>query len=127
MYTVELRMEIPDDIMPMLDNNEKVLYSVKQKKYRPAVNTESLIITSRRVILRKPSMMNIKKSYTDYNYSDISNIILDKGPLRSTIILNLKLDANDLIIESVPNEMAQKAFRIIRERIDQTKGTSPAA
>ena len=127
MYTVELRMEIPDDIMPMLDNDEKVLYSVKQKKYRPAVNTESLIITSRRVILRKPSMMNIKKSYTDYNYSDISNIILDKGPLRSTIILNLKLDANDLIIESVPNEMAQQAFRLIRERVDQAKGSSPAA
>ena len=127
MYTVELRMEIPDDIMPMLDNDEKVLYSVKQKKYRPAVNTESLIITSRRVILRKPSMMNIKKSYTDYNYSDISNIILDKGPLRSTIILNLKLDANDLIIENVPNEMAQQAFRLIRERVDQAKGSSPAA
>jgi hypothetical protein len=127
MYTVELRMEIPDDIMPMLDNDEKVLYSVKQKKYRPSVNTESLIITSRRVILRKPSMMNIKKSYTDYNYSDISNIILDKGPLRSTIILNLKLDANDLIIENVPNEMAQQAFRLIRERVDQAKGSSPAA
>jgi hypothetical protein len=120
-------MEIPDDIMPMLDNDEKVLYSVKQKKYRPAVNTESLIITSRRVILRKPSMMNIKKSYTDYNYSDISNIILDKGPLRSTIILNLKLDANDLIIENVPNDMAQQAFRLIRERVDQSKGSSPAA
>jgi hypothetical protein len=72
-------------------------------------------------------MMNIKKSYTDYNYSDISNIILDKGPLRSTIILNLKLDANDLIIENVPNEMAQQAFRLIRERVDQAKGSSPAA
>ena len=120
-------MEIPDDIVPLLDNDEKVLFSVKQKKYRPAINIESLVITTRRIILRKPSMLKIKKSYVDYRYSDIANIILDKGPLRSTIILNLKMDANDLIIESVPNDMAQKAFRIIRERIDQTKGTSPAA
>jgi PH (Pleckstrin Homology) domain-containing protein len=119
-------MDIPDDIMPLLDNEEKVLYSAKQKKYRPSVNTESIVITNRRVILRKPFMMNMKKSYTDYIYSDISNIILDKGPLRSTIILSLKMDADDLIIENVPNEMAQRAFRIIRERVDEAKGIPPA-
>lgn len=117
-------MEVPDDIVPLLDGDEKVLFSIRQKKYRPAINIESAIITSKRVILRRPSMLRIKKSYVDYSYSDITNIILDKGPLRSTIMLNLKMDANDLIIEDIPNEMAQQAFRLIREGIDQAKRTS---
>jgi len=117
-------VEVPDDIVPLLDGDEKVLFSIRQKKYRPAINIESAIITSKRVILRRPSMLRIKKSYVDYSYSDITNIILDKGPLRSTIMLNLKMDANDLIIEDIPNEMAQQAFRLIREGIDQAKRTS---
>jgi len=119
-------MEVPNDILPLLDENEKVLFSIKQRKYRPAINRESATITSKRVILRKPAMLRIKKSYVDYSYGDITNIILDKGPLRSTIMLNLKLDANDLVIEDIPNEMAQQAFRLIREGIDQAKRTSAA-
>jgi len=102
------------------------LFSIKQKKYRPAINIESVTITSKRVILRRPSMLRIKKSYVDYSYSDITNIVLDKGPLRSTIMLNLKMDANDLVIEDIPNEMAQQAFRLIREGIDQARAAGAA-
>ncbi|HXG05920.1 MAG TPA: PH domain-containing protein [Nitrososphaera sp.] len=105
---------MPDDILPLLEEDEKVLFSIKQKKYRPAINIESATITSNRIILRRPSMMRIKKSYVDYGYSDITNIILDKGPLRSTIVLNLKRGGNDLVIENIPNDMAQQVFRIIR-------------
>lgn len=116
-------MEVPDDVLPLLDEDEKVLFSIKQKKYRPAINIESVTITNKRVILRRPSMLRIKKSYVDYGYSDITNIVLDKGPLRSTIMLNLKMDANDMVIEDVPNEMAQQAFRLIREGIDQARAS----
>lgn len=119
-------MEVPDDVLPLLDEDEKVLFSIKQKKYRPAINIESVTITSKRVILRRPSMLRIKKSYVDYSYADITNIVLDKGPLRSTIMLNLKMDANDLVIEDIPNEMAQQAFRLIREGIDQARAAGAA-
>jgi len=119
-------VEVPDDVLPLLDEDEKVLFSIKQKKYRPAINIESATITSKRVILRRPSMLRIKKSYVDYSYADITNIVLDKGPLRSTIMLNLKMDANDLVIEDIPNEMAQQAFRLIREGIDQARAAGAA-
>lgn len=119
-------MEVPDDILALLDEDEKVLYNIKQRKYRPAINIESATITSKRVILRTPSMLRIKKSFVDYSYSDITNIVLDKGPLRSTIMLNLRMDANDLVIEDIPNDMAQQAFRLIREGIDQARTTNAA-
>ena len=120
-------MEVPDDILLLLDDQEKVLFSIKQKKYRPAINIESVTITSKRVILRRPSLMRIKKSYVDYSYTDITNIVLAKGPLRSTLMLNLKLDANDLIIDDIPNQMAQQAFRLIREGIEEARRASDAA
>lgn len=120
-------MEVPDDLLPLLDDDEKILFSVRQRKYRPAINIESATVTSKRVILRKPSLLRIKKSYVDYSYSDITNIVLDKGPLRSTIMLNLRLEANDLVIEDIPNEMAQRAFRLIREGIDRARGTTNVA
>jgi hypothetical protein len=119
-------VEVPDDILALLDEDEKVLYNIKQRKYRPAINIESATITSKRVILRTPSMLRIKKSFVDYSYSDITNIVLDKGPLRSTIMLNLRMDANDLVIEDIPNDMAQQAFRLIREGIDQARTTNAA-
>jgi len=122
-----MHMEVPDDVLPLLDEDEKVLFGIKQKKYRPAINIESVTITSKRVILRRPSMMRMKKSYVDFSYSDITNIILDKGLLRSTIMLNLKMDGNDLVIENIPNDMAQQAFRLIREGIDEARRTAADA
>lgn len=115
--------DIPSDFAKMLDPHEKVLLYMKQKKYHPAINIESVAITDRRVIMRKPSMLTIKKSYTDYGYADILNVTVDRGPLRSTIRLNLKIDANDLLIEDIPNDDAQEAFRIIRNRIDSSRST----
>jgi hypothetical protein len=120
-------VDVPDDILKLLDANEKVLFSARQKKYRPAINVESVTITSKRVILRRPSMLRIKKSFADYMYSDITNIVLDKGPLRSTIMLNLKMDTHDLVIEDIPNKTAQQAFRLIREGIDQARRTTDTA
>jgi hypothetical protein len=117
-----IAVEIPDDVLPLLNEDEKVLFTIKQKKYRPAINTESVTITNKRVILRKPSMMRIKKSYLDYSYGDMTNIVLDRGLRRS----NLRLDNHDLVIEDIPNDMAQQAFRIIREGIDQARRTSAA-
>lgn len=52
---------MPDDLLPQLDKDEKVLFSIKQKKHRPAINIESVTITSKQVILRKTSMLRYKK------------------------------------------------------------------
>jgi hypothetical protein len=115
--------DIPSDFAKMLDPDEKILLYMKQKKYHPAINIESVAITDRRVTMRKPSMLTIKKSYTDYGYADILNVSIDRGPLRSTIRLNLKMDASDLLVEDIPNDDAQEAFRIIRNRIDSARNT----
>jgi hypothetical protein len=113
--------EAPSDLLKLLDSNEKLLLYMKQKKYHPAINIESVAITDKRVIFRKPSMLTIKKAFTDYSFADILNVTIEKGPLRSTLNLNLKMDGNDLVVDDIPNEEAQKAFKLIREGIDAAR------
>ena len=112
-------MNIPDDVLLLLAQNEKALFSIKQRKYRPTINIETVTITNKRLILRKPSMLRIKKTFVDYFYSDIANVVLNKGPLRSTLMLNLRFEGNDLVIEDIPNDDALEAFKYIREGIDK--------
>lgn len=112
---------VPSDVSKLLDADEHIYLYMKQKKYHPAIHLESIAVTNRRVIFRKPSMLHMKKSYTDYSYADILNVTIDKGPLRSTIKLNLRMDGSDLLVEDIPNDEAQLAFRIIRGGIDKSR------
>jgi len=113
--------DAPSDVLKLLDQDEKLLLYMKQKKYHPAINIESVAITDKRVIFRKPSMLTIKKSFTDYSFADILNVKIDKGPLRSTLNLNLKMDGSDLIVDDIPNDEAQEAFKLIRQGIDTAR------
>jgi Bacterial PH domain len=113
--------DAPSDVLKLLDQDEKLLLYMKQKKYHPAINIESVAITDKRVIFRKPSMLTIKKSFTDYSFADILNVKIDKGPLRSTLNLNLRMDGSDLIVDDIPNDEAQKAFKLIRQGIDTAR------
>jgi hypothetical protein len=112
-------LNIPDDVLELLAEDERALFIIKQKKYRPSINIDTVTITDKRLILRKPSMLRIKKTFIDYFYSDISNVVLNKGPLRSTLMLNLRFEGNDLVIEDIPNSEALEAFKHIREGIDK--------
>jgi Bacterial PH domain len=111
----------PSDLLKLLDQDEQLLLYMKQKKYHPAINIDSVAITNRRVIFRKPSMLTIKKSFTDYSYADILNVTIDKGPLRSTLNLNLRMDGSDLLVDDIPNDAAQEAFKLIRQGIDSAR------
>lgn len=113
--------DAPSDLLRLLDQDERLLLYMKQKKYHPAINIESVAVTDKRVIFRKPSMLRIKKSFTDYSYADIVNVSIDKGPLRSTLNLNLRMDGSDLIVDDIPNEEAQEAFKLIRQGIDNAR------
>lgn len=113
--------DAPSDLLKLLDPEEKLLMYMKQKKYHPAINIESIAITDKRVIFRKPSMLTIKKSYTDYSFADIVNVTMEKGPLRSTLNLNLRMDGTDLRVDDIPNEKAGEAFRLVRRGIDDAR------
>ena len=59
----------------------------------------------------------MKKDYTDFNYQDISNVVLDKGVLRSTVKCTLRFGGEPLALNDLPNSEAEKAYGIIRENL----------
>lgn len=107
----------PDDLKQILSPNEQVQLYLRQKIYRPKISVDSVVITNMRVILRHPHAMNLKKDYTDYNYQDISNVELAKGLARSTLKFTLRLGGEPLMLDSIPNDQAQKAYGLVRENL----------
>jgi hypothetical protein len=109
--------DIPGDLREIMGPNEQVELFIKQKVYHPKINIDSVVITNERIILRHPHALGIKKDYTDFNYQDISNVILDKGITRSTVKLTLRLGGEPMSLNDLPNADAQKAYGTIRENL----------
>ena len=116
-------MSAPDDLKNLLGPDEKVELYIQQKIYHPKINIDSVVVTNERVILRHPHALGLKKDYTDYNYRDVSNVVLDKGMLRSTLKLTLRFGGEPLSLNDLPNSDAEKAYGVIRENINRLQGT----
>ena len=112
-------MSAPDDLKNLLGPNEKVELYIQQKIYHPRINIDSVVITNERIILRHPHALGLKKDYTDYNYRDIANVVLDKGIMRSTLKLTLRFGGEPLSLNDLPNADAEKAYEVIRENVDR--------
>ena len=63
--------------------------------------------------------MGLKKDYTDYNYRDVTNIVMNKGFTRSTLKLDLRFGGEPLVLENLPNSDAQRAYGLIRENLSR--------
>ncbi len=114
-------MATPDDLKDILDPNEMVELYIKQKFYHLAIDIDSIVITNQRVILRHPHALGLKKDYTDYNYLDFENVIMDKGILRSTIKFTFKSNVSPLFLIDIPKDDAEKAYRTIRDNISKAQ------
>ncbi len=108
---------VPPDIARILGPSEQVQLYIKQKIYHPKLNIDSVIITNERIILRHPHTMGLRKDFTDFSYTDVTNAILDKGVLRSTVKCVLRFGGDPLMLSELPNDGAQRAYGIIRENL----------
>ncbi len=107
----------PEDLKNIMGPNEQVMMYLKQKIYHPKINVDSVVITNLRIILRHPHALGLKKDYTDFNFQDISNVVLDKGLMRSTVKCTLRFGGEPLALSDLPNSEAEKAYGIIRENL----------
>jgi hypothetical protein len=109
--------DTPEDLKEILGPNERLELYIRQKIYHPKINIDSVVITSERIILRHPHAMGLKKDYTDFNYQDIANVVLDKGIIRSTVKFTLRFGGEHMSLNDLPNSDAEKAYGIIRENL----------
>jgi len=107
--------ELPEDVRNILNPGEKILFAVKQSL---DVLPEMIFVTNRRLIFRKSSALGLKKTVTDYPYSDIVNITIDRGLIRSTVEIKMR-SGGELKISDIPKVEAYQLHRAIRERISR--------
>jgi hypothetical protein len=126
--------EVPEDVKKILGPNEQSQIYIKQKFYHPKINIDSVMLTNERIVLRHPHAAGLKKDYTDFNYKDVSNVVLEKGLTRSTVKCTLRFGGDPLALKDIPNSEAEKAYGLIRENVGryqspltpQSEGVSPA-
>ncbi len=66
----------------------------------------------------------MKKDYTDFNYQDISNVVLKKGIIRSTVNCTLRFGGEPLALDELRNSDAEKAYGLIRENLARYQSPS---
>ena len=109
----------PDDLQKILGPDEQAQLYIAQKIYHPKISIDSVLITNQRIILRHPHAMGLKKDYTDYNYRDVTNVVMTKGFTRSTLKLVLRFGGEPLALENLPNSEAERAYGLIRENLSR--------
>ncbi len=118
---------LPDDLKHILGPSEQVELYIRQKIYHPKISIDSVAITSERIILRHPHAMRLRKDYTDFNYQDVSNVVLAKGLLRSTVKCMLRFGGEPLELSGLPNSDAERAYGLIRENLVRYQSPMTAA
>ncbi len=118
---------VPGDLKHILGPSEQVELYIRQKIYHPKINIDSVAITSERIILRHPHTLRLRKDYTDFNYQDVSNVILAKGLLRSTVKCTLRFGGEPLELSGLPNSDAERAYGLIRENLVRYQSPTTAA
>ncbi len=108
---------VPGDLKGILGPNEQVQLYIKQRIYHPKINIDSVVVTNERIILRHPHALRLKKDYTDFNYQDVSNVVLEKGILRSKVKFTLRFGGEPLSLSGLPNSDAERAYGLIRENL----------
>ena len=136
-----------EKVQDHLDSDDQVLLVAKQSKFKPggAVIAGGNVIyaTNKKILIRNPTMLGLRTSVEEIPYSQITSVKLEKGIFSSTVVirspglseLSRMSKSSGLLawgrgeegqIDAIPKEKAQELVRIIKEKMQSTKGTASA-
>jgi hypothetical protein len=103
-----------------LVKDEKVIFVAKQSRFKPGGSKGSpatLFVTSQRLIVRNPSMMGMRETFSSVNYDRISSLNVKKGVFSSTLKIMAEGFAGD--IDAIDKEKAEKILSYIEEKMNE--------
>jgi RNA polymerase subunit RPABC4/transcription elongation factor Spt4 len=100
---------LPDDMKHLINYDEKLIWVLNA--------SETVALTDQRIIIRKSGGLGLRKSFVDYPYSNMDNIILDRGFRRASVEILMRSGVQSLKITSLSKSDAYQLHRIIRENI----------
>lgn len=112
------KIDVPEDVKRELIPGEQILHSVRQARIEQPITPDYIVITTERVMIRRPDWFGITASNRDYRYDDMGNVTVRRGILNSTIEVKMRFLSHDLMLKAVPKEEAPKIASTIQEGID---------
>ncbi len=113
-------IEVPDDISKILQPGESVVLAAQQARSTNLINPDTIFITTRRLMIRKPTSLGLRKNIEDYHFTDIANVKLHKGIVRSSISLKVRYLSDNLEIDNISKEAGDRMVQLIQQGIDGT-------
>ncbi len=120
-----LEIEVPRDIQELLIPGENVLHAVRQARLEQAITPDSIFVTTHRIIVRRPTTLGLRRSITDYRYTDMANTRIEKGLINSSIYIEMRFLSEDCCLKGIPNKSASAMFRSIEQQIARTRAGEP--
>ncbi len=112
------KIDVPEKVKKELIPGEKVLHSVRQARIEQLITPDSIIVTTERVMIRRPKLFGFAASNKDFRYSDMGNVTVHRGILNSTVEVKMRFLSHDLILRAIPNEEAPGISSTIHKGID---------
>jgi hypothetical protein len=103
-----------------VDKDEKVIFVAKQSRFKPGGSKgspDTLYITSKRLIVRNPSMMGMRENFAFINYDKISSLTIEKGVFSSTLKIRAEGFAGD--ISAIDKKKADRILSYIKKKMDE--------
>lgn len=110
-------INVPDDISKILEPGEDVLLAAQQARSTNMINPDTIFVTTSRLMIRKPTSLGLRKNIEDYRFKDIANVKLHKGIVRSSILLKVRFLSDDLEIDNISKEVADRLVQLIQQGI----------
>jgi hypothetical protein len=113
-------IDIPGNLEKTFAEDEKACIVVGPSTIKPKMHPKKLVLTTKRAIIYKAKM--IGHETRDIPLESITNIEIKKGIMRSEIKIHVGSD--DVEIEDIPNDDAERAVSIIKTNIQKQKKAS---
>jgi PH (Pleckstrin Homology) domain-containing protein len=112
--------KITSKLSDLLMRNEEIGYIGVQKK--PAINVfpDSIVLTSKRIIMCKPKNLGLSMDFTDYAWEDIAGTFVKENILGSEFSFSTKTDIQ-VSIDYIPKTQARKIYTFAKEQLELLK------
>ena len=112
-----MSLPVPEDMRHLVNYDERIIWVLHGSEY--------VVVSDQRIIIRKSGGLGLRKSFVDYPYSNMVNIRLDRGVMKSSVEILMRSGVQNIKIGNLTKADAFQLHRVLRENI--VKGSSASS
>jgi hypothetical protein len=112
--------KIASKLNDLLMKNEEIGYIAVQKKPAITVLPDSIVLTSKRIIICQPKNLGLSMNFIDYTWDEIEGTFVKENILGSEFSFTTRTNM-EVSIDYIPKIQARKIFTYAKEQLDVLK------